>query len=349
MKKITWILLSIALMISLVACGGGDSTPPVDSGETEQPTTGEAEQPVTNDDKIIIRLGTATEPDGHYVLGAKLFKEKVEEYTDGKVDIQIFPSSQLGNERDLIEGISLGTLEMTVSSTGPLPNFSKDFMLFDLPFIVTDREKAYEVMDGPVGQEILASLEPIGIKALGFWENGFRNLSNGKREVITPEDVKGLKIRTMENPIHIATFELLGATPTPMAWGEVFTALQQGTIDGQENPLVIFDTNKLSEAQDYLALTGHFYSPSVMMISKAAFDSYPADVQEAIIKAEKEARDWERAYSQQMDNELVEVIEASGVKVTEVDKQLWQDACSPIYKEFEDQINPDYIKALTGK
>ncbi|WP_409227599.1 TRAP transporter substrate-binding protein [Gudongella sp. SC589] len=340
MKKILAISLLVVMMLSLVACGGGSEAPAGNGG---------SEQPAAGDDVIVIRLGTATEPDGHYVLGAKMFEEKVEEYTEGKVDVQIFPSSQLGNERDLIEGLSLGTLEMTVSSTGPLPNFSKDFMLFDLPFIVTDREAAYEVMDGEVGQEILASLEPIGIKGLGFWENGFRNLSNSKREVLTPEDVKGLKIRTMENPVHIASFELLGATPTPMAWGEVFTSLQQGTIDGQENPLVIFDTNKLHEAQDYLSLTGHFYSPAVMMISLDAFNSYPADVQDAIVRAEKEARDWERAYSKQMDEELVEVIEANGVTVSEVDKQLWQDAFAPIYEKFSDQINPEYIDALLGK
>lgn len=344
MKKFIAMTLLIAMMVSLAACGSQQPAAPAPSTETP------AEQPAApSGDVIVIRLGTATEPDGHYVRGAKLFEEKVEEYTNGKVDVQIFPSSQLGNERDLIEGLSLGTVEMTVSSTGPLPNFSKDFMVFDLPFIVTDREQAYEVMDGEIGQEILASLEPIGIKALGFWENGFRNLSNGKKEIVTPEDVKGMKIRTMENPIHIATFELLGAIPTPMAWGEVFTALQQGTIDGQENPLVIFNTNKLHEAQKYLSMTGHFYSPAVMMISKAAFDGYPADVQEAIIKAEKEARDWERAYSQQMDAELGTVIAGNGVTITEVDKALWQEACSPIYEKFSDQINPEYIDALLGK
>jgi len=343
MKKLIAMTLLIAMMVSLAACGSQQpAAPATPAAPAETPT----ETP--SGETIVIRLGTATAPDGHYVKGAMLFEEKVEEYTNGQVDVQIFPSSQLGNERDLIEGLSLGTVEMTVSSTGPLPNFSKDFMVFDLPFIVTDREKAYEIMDGAIGQEILASLEPIGIKGLGFWENGFRNLSNGKREVVTPEDVKGLKIRTMENPIHMATFQLLGATPTPMAWGEVFTALQQGTIDGQENPLVIFDTNKLQEAQKYLSLTGHFYSPAVMMISKAAFESYPANVQEAIIKAEKEARDWERAYSQQMDEELGEVIAANGVKITEVDKAMWQEACSPIYDQFSDQINPKYIEALKG-
>lgn len=340
MKKVVSILLIIALTFSLVACGGNQTQQPSNTGNTGNTTT---------DEKIVIRLGTATEPDGSYVMGAKEFEKKVEEYTNGKVDVQIFPSSQLGNERDLIEGVSLGTLEMTVSSTGPLPNFSKDFQVFDLPYIVKDRESAYKVMDGEVGQKILGTLEPIGIKALGFWENGFRNLSNGKKEIVHPQDVAGLKIRTMENPVHIASFKQLGAIPTPMAWGEVFTALQQGTIDGQENPLIIFSTNKLNEAQKYLSLTGHFYSPAVMMINKAAFESYPQDVQEAIVKAEQEARAWERDFSKKSDEELVDKIKATGVTITEVDKAEWQEYLAPIYDQFRSEINPEYIDALLGK
>lgn len=334
MKRILAFVLAVTMIFTLTACG---------QKETQQTTE------TKTDEKIIIRLGISIEPDSHYGLGAKEFERLVEEATNGKVDVQIFASATLGNERDMIEGLSLGTLEMCISSTGPLPNFSKEFQVFDLPFIITDRQKAYEVMDGEIGQEILASLESINIKALGFWENGFRHISNSKKEIVTPEDIKGLKIRTMENPIHISTFELLGAIPTPMAFSEVFTALQQKTIDGQENPLVIFNTNKFHEAQKYLSLTGHLYSPSVMMISKDTFESYPQDVQDAIIKAEKEARVWERNFSQQMDKELIDKIKANGVIVTEVDKEAWQKAVAPIYKQYESEINPKYIEALTGK
>lgn len=338
MKKIVLILLSLVMLVSLTACGGGDDA------ATDTDSGGDA----GSGDKIVIRLGTATEEEGGYVQGARVFAEKVDEYTDGKVEVQIFPSSQLGNERDLIEGVGLGTLEMTVSSTGPLPNFSEDFMVFDLPYIISDREKAYEVMDGEIGQEILGTLEPMGIKALGFWENGFRHISNADKEIVTPEDLSGMKIRTMENPIHMDTFEHFEAMPTPMAWGEVFTALQQGTVDGQENPLIIFSTNKLSEAQDYLSMTGHFYSPAVIMINQAAFEGYPEDVQEAILKAEEEAREWERQFSIDQDNTLLDEIKAEGVTVTEVDRDAWQKACQPIYEMYEDRINQDYVNALLG-
>jgi len=333
-------------MFTLTACGGPKTPAPAPApAPTPAPVTDGVKS--DNAEKIIIRLGISIEPDSHYGLGAKEFEKKVEEYTKGQVDIQLFPSATLGNERDMIEGLSLGTLEMCISSTGPLPSFSKEFQVFDLPFIITDRQKAYDVMDGEIGQEILAKLESINIKALGFWENGFRHISNSKKEIVNPEDIKGLKIRTMENPIHIATFKLLQAIPTPMAFSEVFTALQQGTIDGQENPLVIFNTNKFHEAQKYLSLTGHLYSPAVMMISKNTFEGYPENVQAAIVKAEKEARAWERDYSQQMDKELIAKIKANGVTVTEVDKAVWQKACEPIYEQFKSEIDPKYIDALT--
>ena len=297
--------------------------------------------------KHIMRIGTTTEPDGHYHKGLLQFKERVEKYTDGQVQVDIFLSSQLGNERDMIEGLSMGLMEGAVTSSAPLANFSQDFLLLDLPYIVTEREKAYKVMDGEVGQAILGTMKDKGVLALGFWENGFRNVTNSKRPIVHPADLKGLKIRTMENPIHQYTFEFFGATPTPMAWSEVFLALQQGTIDGQENPLVIIDTVKVYEVQKYISLTGHFYSPAVFMLSRQIFESYPQDVQDAILKAEKEARDWERAYSAQLDAELEKSLAEKGASINTVDKAEWQKACAPIYDKFKDRVNPDYIKAMT--
>jgi tripartite ATP-independent transporter DctP family solute receptor len=293
-----------------------------------------------------MRIGTTTEPEGHYHKGLLPFQEKVAAYSNGQVRVEIVLSSQLGNERDMIEGLSMGLMEGALISSAPLANFSPDFLLLDFPYVVTDREKAYKVMDGPVGQAILATMEPKGVKAMGFWENGFRHVTNSKMPIAHPADLKGLKIRTMENPVHQATFEHFGATPTPMAWSEVFLALQQGTIDGQENPLVIIDTVKVYEVQKYISLTGHFYSPAAFLISKQIFDSYPPDVQEAIVKAEKEARDWERAYSAQLDEKLVKDLTAKGVQFNTVDAEEWKAACAPIYERFKDRVNPDHLKAM---
>jgi len=336
LKKVLLFCVVVVMMLALAACNGNDKAQ--DPGKD-----------VDDPKKVVLRLGMTAEADSHYGKGAKVFADKVAEYTGGQVEVQIFPSSQLGNERDLVEGVGVGTIEMCLTSTGPLPNFSSDFMLFDLPFIVTDRQKAYEVMDGTIGQEILGSLAPMGIKALGFWENGFRNITNNRAPIVSPEDVRGMKIRTMENPIHLETFRHLGAQPTPMAWGEVFIALQQGTIDGQENPLVILYTAKIYEVQKHVSLTGHFYSPAVMSINKNLFDGFSADIQEAILKAEKEARDWERQYSAQLDTELVQTLTDAGMIVTEVDKDEWQRACAPVYEKFMDKIKPEYIEALLGQ
>ena len=169
------------MIFALTACG--TNTAPTPGPDADKPS----------DEKIVIRLGFSTEPDSHYGKGSAEFERLVEEYTNGKVDVQLFPSATLGNERDMIEGISLGTLEMCLSSTGPMPNFSKEFQVFDLPFIITDKDRAYEVMDGETGQQILASLEPLNIKGLGFWEKGFRKISNSKREIVHPTDMAGIK------------------------------------------------------------------------------------------------------------------------------------------------------------
>ena len=294
----------------------------------------------------VIRFATAIEPDSHYANGMRYFKERLEAAANGEVEVRIFTSGQLGGERDMFEGLGLGTLEMAITSSAPLVNFSPSFKVFDLPFIVTEREKAFQVMDGPIGREILASVEKSGVRALGFWENGFRNITNSKRPIVRPADLKGVKIRTMENPIHMKIFETLGAYPTPMAWGELFLALQQGTVDGQENPLIVIQTSKYAEVQKYLTLSGHVYAPAVVSISKRAFDSYPPHIQEAIIQAEREARVWEREFCVRKDRELVEILTKEGFQVSVIDKAEWVRAVQPVYEAFQDQIDARYIRAL---
>ncbi|MDR1043768.1 MAG: TRAP transporter substrate-binding protein [Candidatus Adiutrix sp.] len=299
--------------------------------------------------KYNIRFATAIEPDSHYANGMRKFKELAEQYSNGEIEVQLFYSGQLGGERDMVEALGMGMLEMTICSSAPLVNFSKDFMVFDLPFLVTDRDKAFAVLDGEVGQKILATMESKGVKSLGFWENGFRNITNSRRPIKNPDDLKGIKIRTMENPIHMDLFRTLGANPTPMAWGELFLALQQGTVDAQENPLIIIETSKYPEVQKYLTLSGHVYAPSVVSIGKALFDSYPKEIQDVILRAEKEARDWEREFCIQKDNELVAVLVKQGMEAIEIDKEIWSRAAAPVYDHFKSDINQDYVNAMLGR
>ena len=215
-----------------------------------------------------IRVGHVLAPTHPYQLGLEKFSELVSEKTGGKVKVEVFHSSQLGNERDLIEGLQLGTVEMCIVSTAPLSNFTTQFNVFDLPFIFSETQKTREILDGPIGQEILDTLDAQGIVGLCYFENGFRNVTNNVRPITKPEDLKGLKIRTMESPIHMASFRAMGANPTPMALGELFTALQLGTVDGQENPLAIINTSKFYEVQKFLSITEHFYALRVLSTTK---------------------------------------------------------------------------------
>ena len=298
-------------------------------------------------DKIVVRVAHTIAPDSHYNKGLEHLGQLLSEASNGQMELQIFHSAQLGSERDAIEGVSMGTLEMTLISSAPLANFTNAFLVFDLPFIIQDRQKAYEYMDGPEGKKILDSVLSKGMVALGIWENGFRMLTNSKRPVAVPEDLNGLKIRLMENPIHVGTFKTLGAYPVPMPFGELFTALQQGTVDGQENPLIIISTSKFAEVQKYLSLTGHFYAPAILLINKDFWEKKLTDEQRKIFtEAELKARKWEREYSMENEKKLVESLKAQGMEVTEPDKAKFFEAVQPVYKEFEEKVGKEAIQKL---
>ncbi len=298
-------------------------------------------------DKIVVRVAHTIAPDSHYNKGLEHLGQLLSEATKGQIELQIFHSAQLGSERDAIEGVSMGTLEMTLISSAPLANFTNAFLVFDLPFIIQDRQKAYAYMDGPEGKKILDSVLSKGMVGLGIWENGFRMLTNSKKPVAVPDDLKGLKIRLMENPIHVGTFKTLGAYPVPMPFGELFTALQQGTVDGQENPLIIISTSKFAEVQKYLSLTGHFYAPAILLINKDFWEKKLTDEQRKIFtEAEMKARTWERNYSMENEKTLVESLKAQGMEVTQPDKAKFFEAVQPVYKEFEEKVGKEAIQKL---
>ncbi len=297
--------------------------------------------------KMTFRVNHTLDPTSHYHKGLLKLDELLKEKTKGELSLDIYHSSQLGSERDAIEGVTMGTLEMTLVSSAPLANFTKSFMVFDLPFIVKDRKKAYAWMDGPEGKKILDSVLGKNMVALSIWENGFRNLTNSKKPVVKPEDVQGMKIRLMENPIHLATFKLIGAYPTPMPMGELFTALQQKTVDGQENPLVIIYTSKLYEVQKYLTLSGHFYAPAILLINKEVWDKkMTAEQRKIMTECVARARDWERNYCQEVETKMLAELKSKGMEVSAPDKALWAKALAPVYKEFEPVIGKAPIDSL---
>lgn len=289
--------------------------------------------------KFVLKLGHAVPVENAYHHGAVRFKELVEERTKGDVQIDIFPNNQLGTgERDILEGLQLGTIDMYVGSTGPVGGFEKRFLIFDFPFLFKDKAHVYGVLDGEIGRHILGLLEPKGIRGLAWMENGFRNLTNSKRPVNELKDIAELKIRTQENKVHMAMWRLLGADPTPMAWSEVFTALQQGTIDGQENPVPVIYTSKLFEVQKHLALTRHVFSPAMIAIAQPVFASLPEEYREVLAAAAQEAALYQREVCDKMEQEYVETLKKNGMEVTTPDIEPLREASRKVYEDFRGEL-----------
>jgi len=274
------------------------------------------------------------------------FKELVEERSDGRIAVEIYPDGQLGGERELVENVQAGNIQIAAPAVGVLANFSSSLNVFDFPFIFKDTESAYEVLDGDVGQELLAGLEESGILGLSYSENGWRHITNGKGEIVKPEDVKGLKLRTMEVPMHIAFWKELGANPTPLAFTEVFTGLSQGVIDAQENPLQLIYTGKFYEANKYITTTGHIYDPDIMITNKDFFEGLSDEDQEIIQTSIDEAIDYLRDLNSDLDNELREKLEAEGAIITDLsaeEREAWVDALIPFYKQHADEVDKEML------
>jgi TRAP-type transport system periplasmic protein len=294
-----------------------------------------------------MKISISVAQNSHQGVAIDVFAREVEKRTAGRYKIQTFYSGSLGGERESIEAVQLGTQELAFSSTGPVPNFVPEARLFDIPFLFRDKPHARTVLDGAIGQDMLKSFDSKGFKALAWGENGIRHMTNSKRAVNAPEDLKGLKMRTMENPVHVAAYKGFGIITTPMAFPEVFTALQQGTVDGQENPLSVIMAAKFDQVQKHLSLTGHVYSPAIFLMNKASFDKLtPAD-QAAFLGAAVEAVKANRARVDEDDAKGVAELRSKGMNVVEnVDKAKFQAALAPVYADFERQFGKAKIDAI---
>ena len=295
-----------------------------------------------------MKISISIAQNSHQGVGIDTFAKEVERRTGGRYKVQTFYSGALGAERESIEATQLGTQELTLTSTGPVPNFVPEVRILDVPFLFRDYTHARSVLDGPIGQEMLSKFDAKGLKALAWAENGFRHMTNSKRAINGPDDLKGLKMRTMENPVHIQAYKGFGINPTPMAFTEVFMALQQGTVDGQENPLSVITAAKFEQVQKHLSLTGHVYSPAVILMNKAKFDELSAADKRHFLDAAKEAAKANRARVDQDEKTAVADLRAKGMQVIDVvDRSKYQAALTPVYVEFAKQFgqaNLDRIK-----
>ncbi|MGO2134423.1 TRAP transporter substrate-binding protein [Marinobacter sp.] len=300
----------------------------------------------TDMDPVTLRLAhVVNEQDGFHIAAVK-FQELVAERTEGAVSIELYPNASLGDERTLLEGMQIGTVDMGVITNGPVANFVGEMAVFELPFLFPSPQAAYGVLDGPIGQELLDKLSEVNLKGLAYAERGFRNLTNSEREVNTPEDLDGLRIRVMENPVYVDTFRELGANAIPMAWTEALTAMQQGTIDGQENPVNVIHSFKLNETQDYMSLSRHTYAPAIFVMGMPVWNKLPEAAQEVLADAAQEAAEHERKINAEMESGQLADLREAGMKINDnPDIAAFQSAVAPIYEKYGEQFG-DYLPRI---
>lgn len=251
--------------------------------------------------------------------GCKAFKKYVEDASKGEIVVKIFPNNQLGNEREQMEGVQMGTIQMCSISTGTLSTVDKQMLLMDIPYLFAGKPAAYEFLDGAMGTKIRKDFSSkTGTVMLAYGENGFRHFTNRVHPIKSPEDIKGLKIRTQENPVHIAMIKSMGGIPTPIPFGELYTALSQGVVDGQENPVSLTESSRLHEVQKYLTLDGHFYSPFVLIANGGFYKKLNKDQQKIITNGAKAWSKKQRTFNTADEKRSLEVIKKAKVQVTEL-------------------------------
>ncbi|SFM03263.1 TRAP transporter substrate-binding protein [Variovorax sp. OV329] len=295
-----------------------------------------------------LKIGYATTKDSHYGVGSTVFCDEVEKGTQGRYKCQHFPNSALGGEREQIEAVQLGTQDLVNTSTGPVGNFVPEVKIVDIPFLFRDYDHARKVMDGPIGQDILAKFPSKGIIALAWTENGFRHMTNSKRDIVKPSDAAGLKMRTMENKVHMDGYRTFGILPTPMAFPELFGALQQGTVDGQENPIPVILSAKFAQVQNHLSLTGHVYSPALLLLSPRVWNKLSDADKKVFLDAARSAGAAQRKKVNEDENNGIAQLEKDGMKVVRnVDGNAFREALKPAYVGYAKEFGADNIKKIS--
>lgn len=298
--------------------------------------------------EYVIKVGyILPENQSDHIIMRDVFKKDIEEKSGGKISVELYPNAQLGGDRELIESVQLGTVQVAIPATSALAGFDKRFQVFDLPFLFKSKETAFKALDGELGHKVDELLKPLGMRNLGYGENGYRHITNSRGPVHKPEDLKGIKLRTMENPLHLAFFKMLGANPTPMSFGELYTALQQGTVDGQENPVVLVYTSKFYEVQKFYSLTGHVYSATMLVANDDFFASMPEDLWKIVEDAGKRYVVEQRALAEVQEQEFLEELKKTGLQINELtpeEKQLFIDATLPAYDQFKDVIGAELVE-----
>ncbi|MDO5688739.1 MAG: DctP family TRAP transporter solute-binding subunit [Tissierellia bacterium] len=330
----TWSLI-LLLFVSLIGCNSNNGN--------DTSTNGTAEAPASAEKTVIKAAHVVTENDPYH-LGLVRLKEIVEENTEGRYQIEIYPNGTLGSERDLVEGVQMGSIGMSVTATGPVGSFVSELSVIELPFLIRDYDHADKVLMGEIGEELSNKISvAANVKSLGFWENGFRSVVTRDKKIESVEDIKGLKIRTMENPVHMAAWTALGADPVPMAWGDAYTGVQQGALDGLENAISLLYSLKTSEITNYLTITEHVYSASSVLMNQKIWDGMSDADQQIFEDAFKEASAYEREVAREQSAEAEEKLVSEGLEVTHPNR----DAFRELTKNVKDTLDGDFSDIIS--
>ena len=324
LKKLLGMMIAGIITIGmLTGCNTGGGTKEDSTGKSGG---GNAEFSLTG--------GINLDTDHPYYKGMVKFAELMEEKSNGRITMKVYPSAQLGNERDVVEALQMGSVDVTLISAAPLSNFTDDFQVFDFPYIFSGREHAYKVLDSELGKTMLDNLENYDLIGLEFLENGFYWISNNKG-IEHPSDMKGVKIRSLENQMQVDAYNQTGANGIAMAFSEVFTALQNGTLDATGLTPSVIGSQKMYTVQNTVTATDHFYAAAPLLMSKKTYDSMPEDLQKVVREAAQEARDYQREESQKYDQAKIDEMKDAGTKIVEVDKSEWEEDMVPaIYDKY---------------
>lgn len=295
---------------------------------------------------VQIRLGHVLAESHSWHRAALGFAEQVAEQTEGRVSVRVFPSGQLGTETEVIEGLQFGSVQAAIVGSGSFQSIEPRLGIIEMPYAWPSREIAFEAMDGDLGDALEELLAEKGIVNLAWWENGYRNITNSRQPVETPADLAGLKIRVTPDPIRLAAFTALGAEPAPLAFGELYSALQQGVFDAQENPLSIILGTSFYEVQDYLSMSEHIWGAASLVVSQSVWDRISPEDQEAVSTAAEEWRDRQREMVGSSEAEVRAELEERGMSVNEVDKAAFAEAVQPIWESQADTFGPELLAII---
>ncbi len=298
------------------------------------------------DAKIVIKLSDQINDQNPHAIAHQFFAKTVAEKSGGSIEVKVFLNSQLGTAREGLEGVLTGTIEVVKVTSGELSTYSPKFSVFSLPYIFTEKSEVFAALDGKVGDILRKELENKGFKLIAFFDTGFRSVFNGKRPINSVADMKGLKIRVINDLIMIETFNTLGAMATPLAYGELYTALKQGVVDGAEQPPVALYTQKFQEVSKYFSLTNHFYDLNVVVMGKKFFDTkLSADQQKALMEAGKATENFERQLWTDYEKDIMGKLTAAGMTINQLDLTLFKQKVSQIIDKNKNRVGSDVIEA----